>query len=309
MGPSNVDELLATTLSDYHDELVDNIYVAIPTLRELKKKGRKTKGSGISIVYPLEYRKNTTAKFYSDDDVLDTTRQNNYTSAQYLWKQLSVTVSITGLEATINSGSEAVIDLIKSRLTSAENSGMEQLSSAIFAASPTTKELISLPTLIDATSNIGDIDSSTNSWWQSQVTTSGSFAAQGLSDMRHTYNLCSQFSEMDIPDLMTTTQAVHEYYEGMLQHQERYASAEEVDAGIKRLVFKGKPVVWDPKCTSGVMYFLNSKHLELRIAKDFISDGWVRPDNQDIKVTHLLWYGAFVSDERRKQGKMTTISA
>ena len=40
-GPQNVDEILASTMSQYHKSLVDNIYIAIPTLRFLVSKGKR----------------------------------------------------------------------------------------------------------------------------------------------------------------------------------------------------------------------------------------------------------------------------
>lgn len=312
-GVTNVDEILATTISNYKKKLSDNIYIAIPTLDFLKKKGKKTSKvvSGVSLIVPIVYRKNSTAKMYSADDVLDITGQNNYTAAQYLWKQGSVAVKVNGLEAAINSGEQALIDLVSSRLKDAERSGQEMLSTGIFLASPTSRDLISLPTLVDATSNIGDINSTSYSWWQSTVTSSGSFAAQGLSDMRGLYNTLSQYDANDIPDFIVTTQAVHQYYEGVLQPQERFTNTNTADAGFMKLMFKSIPIVWDPKATSGVMYMLNTNHIELSVntTRDFEPSKWIEPDNQDSRVCKLLWMGCLYSDARRYLGKMTTITA
>ena len=312
-GPGYVDEILATTMSLYHPTLVDNIYIAIPTLSFLKKKGKKTsKGvSGVSIIIPVKFRKNTTAKMYSDDDVLDITRQQNYTTAQYLWKQLAVTVVVTGLEATMNSGDQAIIDLVSERLKDAELSGAEKLSTQLFNASAGSKDLIPLGTLVDATSSVGDINSSSYSWWQAQAVTSGSFAAQGISDWRNGYNLCCQYSETDIPTFAVTTQTVHQYYEGVLQPQERFMSTDKADAGFMKLQFKGIPIVWDPSATSGTLWFLNDNHIELRVAsgKDFAAGKWIEPDNADTRVCKMLWYGALLCNERRKNCKISSISA
>jgi hypothetical protein len=313
MGPAAVDEILATSTTNYKKTLADNIYVKVPTLNFLKKKGKKSSKvvSGVSLGVPVVYRKNTTAKMYAADDELDITGQNNYTMAQYLWKQGSVTVKVNGLEAAINSGEQAIIDLVSARLKDAEKSGSEMLSTELFLASPTSRDLISLPSLIDASSNVGDIDSSTYSWWQANVTTSGSFAAQGLSDMRGLYNTCSQYDENDTPDVIITTQAAHQYYEGVLQPQERFMNTDKADAGFMKLMFKGLPIVWDPKATSGVMYFLNTNHVELSVSssRDFEPGKWIEPDNQDSRVCKLLWMGVLYSDARRYLGKMTTISA
>lgn len=312
-GVTNVDSILATTISNYKKTLSDNIYLAIPTLDFLKKKGKKASKvvSGVSLIVPIVYRKNTTAKMYSADDVLDITGQNNYTAAQYLWKQGSVAVKVNGLEAAMNAGEQALIDLVSARMKDAERSGMEMLSTEIFLASPGSKDLISLPTLVDATSDVGDINSTTYSWWQSSVTTSGSFAAQGLSDMRGLYNTLSQYDANDIPDFIVTTQAIHQYYEGVLQPQERFQSTDKADAGFMKLLFKSIPIVWDPKATSGVLYMLNTNHIELAVSnsRDFEPSKWIEPDNQDSRVCKLLWMGVLYSDARRYLGKMASVSA
>ena len=312
-GPGYIDEVLATTTSKYKKKLADNIYLATPTSNFLQKKGKKKEKvvEGVSLVCPIEYRKNTTAKMYSADGQLDITGQNNYTDSQYLWKQGSVTVKVNGLEAAINKGSQKLIDLISSRLKSAEKSGAEMISTELFIASPTSLDLISLPTLIDATSSVGDIASATYTWWQSTVTTSGSFAAQGLSDMRSTYNTLSQYDENDIPDGLVTTQSVHQYYEGVLQPQERFMNTDKADAGFMKLMFKSIPIIWDPKATSGILYFLNTNHIELAVAtdRDFEPSKWIEPDNEDSRVCKLLWMGCLYSDARRYLGKMASVSA
>jgi len=312
-GPSNIDEILATTIVNYKKKLADNIYVKIPTLDFLKKKGKKSSKivSGVSLGVPVVYRKNSTAKMYSADDTLDITGQNNYTMAQYLWKQGSVAVKVNGLEAEMNKGEQALIDLISSRLKDAEKSGQEMLSAELYLASPGSKDLISLPTLVDASSNVGDIDSSTYSWWQANVTTSGSFAAQGLSDMRGLYNTLSQYDENDIPDFAVTTQSIQQYYEGVLQPQERFMNTDKADAGFMKLLFKAIPIVWDPKATSGVLYMLNTNHIELAVSstRDFEPSKWIEPDNQDSRVCKLLWMGCLFSDARRYNGKMTSVTA
>jgi hypothetical protein len=313
-GPQNVDEILASTMSQYHKSLVDNIYIAIPTLRYLVSKGKKKikdVGNGVSYIIPVIYKVNSTANSYSNDDILDTTPQNNYTDAQYLWKQYSVSVVVTGLESMMNSGRQAIFNLVKARIDDAEKSGKQKLAQALFNTAPGTKDIIPIYQLVDATSSIADINSSTNPFWQSQVTTSGSFAAQGWADLRHNFNLCSQFDDTDQPDFFVTTQNIYEYYEGTLVVLERYTSTKEADAGIEALKFKGRPFFWDPSCNSGTVYELNSNHLELAIAgsRDWSEGGFVKPTNQDLRVNILYWGGALVSNARRYLGRLNSVTA
>lgn len=312
-GPSYVDEVLATTTANYKKTLADNIYVAIPTLDFLVKKGKKTSQvvEGESLVVPIVYKFNSTAMMYSADDILNINGQNNYTAAQYLWKQAAVTVRVNGLEATMNKGKQALINLVSARLKDAEKSGMNLLSQELFIASPTSLDLIGLPTLVDATSSIGDINSSSYSWWQANVITSGSFSAQGVSDWRNLHNTLSQYGNNEVPTVYVMPQAIHQYYEGTLVPQERFVSTKEGDAGFGKLAFKMTPTIWDPYATSGTLYGLNTNHIELAVGvgKDFEPGNWIEADNQDTKICKLLWTGVLYSDARRYNGKLTSITA
>src|ERR1700744_241367 len=89
-GPQNVGSLIATTLSNYGKELSDNVHKAIPLLAWLSVKKKVTEDGGASIIRSVVYASNSTAAFYSSDDTLDTTIQDNFTAAQWQWRQAAV---------------------------------------------------------------------------------------------------------------------------------------------------------------------------------------------------------------------------
>ena len=41
---------------------------------------------------------------------------------------------------------------------------------------------------------------------------------------------------------------------------------------------------------------------------DFITTDFVRPENQDAKVAQVMWMGAVTSNNRRKLGRLSSIS-
>jgi len=319
-GPSNIDEILATTVSSYMKKMADNIYIRIPTLNFLIKKGKKHSEliSGVSLVVPIKYKKNSTAMFYSGDDVLDITTQNNYTAAQYLWKQAAAAVTLNGLEATMNRGKQALINLVNERLLDAEESGQQMLAAALFNTNPGADDLLPISQLVDASSSIGDIASASNPWWQANVISSGSFSAEGVADMRNLYNTLSQYgtetatTEGDLPDVVVTTQQIHQFYEGTLVPQERFTSTDQGDAGFGKLLFKATPIVWDPADTNtGVLYMLNTNHIELVVGegKEWFPSKWIESQTQDKKVCRLVWIGCLYCNARRNNGKLTGITA
>lgn len=80
-GVANVDSLLATTLSSIQKTLADNIFTRYPLLYWLKEKNKVVLSGGATIVQPLMYAVNSTAKPYNAYDILDTTPQDGLTSA------------------------------------------------------------------------------------------------------------------------------------------------------------------------------------------------------------------------------------
>ena len=312
-GPANVDKILSTTLSLYKKQFSDNIFTGVPVIKRLIKKNKKTYQGGASIIMPLMYAKNGNAKWYSRYDTLDLTPSEMMTSCQAKWKQLAGVVSLSGLDIRVNQGKEALIKLLEAEIKNTELTLIDKLGSAIFAATQDALAIQTLVTLVDATSSIADINSTTYSWWQSTATASGAFAAQGLTDMRTLYNTLSKYNRSDTPDMLVTTQTVFEYYENKLDIIHRIVDTKNADLGFPEdaIQFKGAKMIWDENCNSGVMYFLNSNHIELVTHRDadFSNGPFIPSITQDAKVSHILWQGELVTDERRKLGKLTGITA
>lgn len=309
-GPATVTTLLTTTLENRRKDLQDAIFNDLATIKFLKDKGQVVIDGGASIVTPLMYAKNTTAAFYNGYDQLNTTPQEGFTTAQYKWKESAVSVSVSNREESVqNQGESAVLNLVNQKIDQAEMSLKDLLNTAFYTASPASTAINSLATLVDATSEIGDINSTTYSWWQSLVTVGGSFAAQGRSDMLTTYN--TLVTRGAAPDFLVTTPTVHAYYEGSLVPQLRYASNASGDASFGKLMFKSVPFFLDTAASSGVIYMLNSKHLQLYVSSgnNLKMTEWVKPANQTAKVAQIIMACELATNNRRRLGKITTITA
>lgn len=309
-GPDNVGQLLVSTHEKRgKKEVADAIFNRIPTFEYLNTKGKVMIDGGASIVVPLEVARNSTAKFFDGYDLLDVTAQDNHTAAQYKWKQGAASVSISGREANIqNRGDSAIMNLLNMKQKNAERSLRDIINQKLHGASNTAKEITSLVTLIDATSTIGDINSTSNTYWQSKVTTGGVFAAQGIADWRSMYNTLK--NRQGNTDMMITTQTVFEAYEATMAPQIRYTSLETGDVKFRDLEFAGSKVRFDDQCASGVTYFLDSDALQLYVSEgvNFIYNDFVRPPDQDAKVAQFLVGLELATSNRRLLGKVTTQS-
>lgn len=315
-GPDNVDSLLSTTRSIFSkggQELNDAIFGHVPLLRFLESKSKVTTQGGASILVSILYGKNNTIAAYSGDDIISTQGQEGITTAQAKFKNYGGTVKYDGDEIRANSGKSKIKDLAKAKVKQTLMSARDKLAIDLHASSQASKAVACLPVLVDATSSVQDIASSTNTWWQSQVTASGSMASRGLADMRDLRDdiIRQGQSGAPAPDFILTTQLLYEAYEALLEPGIRYSSRDTGDASFESLKFSSARMEFDVNCASGVLYMLSSDALE------FVCDSqaqwtlgdFVEPANQDIFVAKVLWRGNLVTNNRRRLGKLTSMTA
>lgn len=310
-GPSNVTSLLATTFSKYSKQMADNIFTGVPLLAFLSMKNRVTEDGGATLVRPILYAKNSTATSYSSDDVLDTTIQDVFTAAQYQWRQYAASISIPGRIERQNSGESQVIDYVTAQIQTAELSLKDKMDVDLYRASQSGSAITPLPAIVAATGTVGDINGSTQSWWQAKSTASGSFAARGLSDLRSVWNTLNLRNPVGPADFIISDQASMEAYEATIVPTLRMTDTGMGDLGFENFKYKNATWVFDPNATSGVIYLLNSKVLELvqHARTQFGLSEWTKPANQDVKVAQILWMGELTTNNRRKMGVLTGVTA
>jgi hypothetical protein len=139
---------------------------------------------------------------------------------------------------------------------------------------------------------------------------SGSFAAQGITDMRIACDNASEGFRM--PNVIITTYAVRQFYEGSLVPQERYAApASTGDASFSSLLFRGAPVLADPFATSQTMTFLNTDVIYVKTldGADFEFQGWKDALDQEARTSELVFKGQVCVEDRRLINQLTTITA
>lgn len=310
-GVATVGELMASTTALYLEKTpIDQIFNKRPFLNKMLSKAQ-TKDGGSSILTSVMYESNSTAQNYDRYDILDVTPQDGLTDTQAQWKQASVSVTIDGKYAALNSGSSKVFDLLDTKRKQAMEALEEKLNGNLFAAVVGSKAVESLATMILASGTIQDINSSTSSWWQSTVTSGGSFATQGLSDLRTTYSTVDQMAGSTSPDILVTTDTIFNYYEGALTPNTRYTDGQTPTGSFAGLKFKNATMFYDKAATSGVIYMFSSDDLYLVIqsGSSFRVTEFVKPANQDAKTGQILFMGQLVTKARRRLAKITGITA
>jgi len=307
---SNFDNLLTTTLANYRDQLTDNIFTARPLTYTLMEKGRiRMLNGGTKIVEPLIYGLNNTVGSYGGYDTLNLAPQEGISAAEFEWKQYAASISISGIEEAKNNGEQEIINLLEAKIMQAEESMREGFNTMFFAdgTGNSSKDWNGLGNLVESGNTVGNIDSSTYTWWKSYEENTST--ALTLAQMATAYNSVSVGN--DHPDTLLTTQTLFEKYEALLQPNLRYTDTKTADAGFQNLLFKSAPVMYDTGCTAGTFYFLNSKYLTLvgHTSKWFDQTAFIRPEDLDARYALIMCYGNLTVRNRAKQGKLTAKTA
>ena len=310
MATINIGEIVATTLRNRQGELADNVTNHNALFMRLNKKGNiRPLDGGRTIVQELEYAENSTVAWYSGYETLNTTPQEVFDAAEYDWKQLAGTVSISGLEEVKNSGKEAIINLLDARISNLRKSLRNTASTAIYAdgTGSSGKELGGLQLLIDddptASATVGGINQNTYSFWRNQYSASAATSAGNVLSRMNTMWL-SCIRGTDKPDFIAADDDMYTHFEASLQQNQRFTDASMAAAGFESLKYKTADVFYDDQCPDKHMYFVNTDYLFLRPhkARQFVPLDDRNSLNQDAKVIPVVWAGNMTCSNRSLQG-------
>jgi hypothetical protein len=312
--------LQSSTLRNARSAIVDNLTEQNALLKLMRSKGGiRHDSGGTTIDEPLLYGDNDTVKSYAGYEVLNTQPQEGLTTAQYAWKQLAGSVSISGIEEFKNAASKTrVFNLLMAKMRQLKISFSKEVNRQMFAdgTGNAGKDIGGLALLVsDAASTVGGIDESAagNSWWANQRidfnavyttwNTASNSSIEGLDAFRVMWN--DVIRNSDKPDLLIGSDTVHEAYEAYTEGDKyRTFRTDVADLGFDNVAFKGVPYVWDVDITDNRVYFLNFDYLKFVIGsgKDFITTDFDRPHAQDAKLAHMLLYANMTVSNRARQG-------
>jgi len=313
-------EIVTTTLRNRTGKLADNVTKNNALLMRLRKRGNvKTVSGGRTIVQELEYAENGTFKRYSGYEALNISPSDVFTGAEFNYAQAAVAVSISGLEQLQNSGEDAIIDLLESRIKNAEKTLVNNIALDCYSDGTADggRQIGGLALLVSGTPTtgvVGGIDASTTvgSFWRntafSAVTNGGAAATSAniQSYMNRVY--VQQVRGTDRPDLIIADNNYFRLYLESLQAIQRITSNEMGEAGFDSLKYMNSDVVLDGGYGGGAplntMFFLNTDYIYFRPHTDrnFAPIGDDRyAVNQDAMVKLVGFAGNMTVSNRRLQ--------
>ena len=317
MASPNLSEVVTTTLRKRSRKLADNVSENTALLFRIKERGNsRPVDGGRTIVEELAYAENPTYKRYSGFETLDISASDQFTAAEFEWKQAAVAVVMSGLEELQTSGSGRSIDLLGARIKNAERTFMNNLSADLYSDGTADggKQIGGLQSVVaDAgTGTVGGINSATWTFWQNQFydfsdegVTPGSGTIQTA--MNTLWLRCKR--NRDQTDLIVADDTYFQFYWESLQAIQRIGSDSLGQAGFQSLKFMGADVVPDGglggDAPAAHMYYLNTDYLHWRPHSDRNMVP-LNPDryatNQDAFTRLIAFAGNLTTNNRRQQG-------
>lgn len=322
MASPNLSEVISTTLRNRSGEFADNVTKNNALLARLKKRGKvKPVSGGRTIVQELEYAENGTFKRYSGYETLDITPSDVFTAAEFNYAQAAVAVSMSGLEMLQNSGKEAVIDLLGSRIKNAMKTMANNIAADCYSDGTADggKQIGGLQLLVSKTptsGTVGGINRATWPFWRNIA--SAPSGAPTIANMVSRMNAVSNqlVRGTDKVDLIVADLLYFNLYQESLQQYQRLTNTESGAAGFASLAYFGgggqADVVLDGgvggACPASTMYFLNTDYIHFRPHTDrnFVPLGSERESvNQDAMVKLVGFAGNMTLSNATLQGVLS----
>lgn len=318
MASPGLSEIVTTTLQNRSGVIADNMSKNNALLFRLSKRGKiKPLSGGRTIVRELSYAENATYQRYSGYELLNTSPSDVISAAEFDWKQASVAVTISGLEQAQNSGPDALLDLLESRIEVAEKTMQNSLSSDMYSdgTASSGKQVGGLQLLVadvPTSGTVGGINRTTYTFWRNQAfqaTSDGGSAASATNITRYMNTMYMRtLRQSDKVDLIVADTNYYNFYWSSLQAIQRITSDEMGQAGFTSLKYMNADVVADGGigggCPANHMYFLNTDYIYWQPHRDrnMVPLDKVQSINQDATVQLIIFMGNMTVSNAELQG-------
>lgn len=267
-----IDSLATQAFKNYGSEVGDAAIAKNYFLAVLKQKNKVIEVGGLDFTEVVMKSENTNFAFRSHYTEIPAAIQDPFRQLTYIQAVLDGAVVINKLHKAQVNGKYAIRKLLTDLMMQAETTISNTISTAIWAASPDTSvEPESLVTTVAAdptTGTYGGVNRATNSWarnkyYSTAIADVGSEA--GLAVL-HSQRVQMGGGVDTSPDIAVTTPDLFGGLYGFMDSKRQLRSDEKVTKlGFDNFYIGTALLGCDPKCTAKYFYYLNSKHLFLKI--------------------------------------------
>ena len=328
------DRMLTFTRDKIYDKIVDSAFNHDPLGAMLLGKllgdfdvteqvrGKVTQAGGESIVVRPNLGKSLNAKNSASQwSVVSNAPQDTVRLARENWRFYDGACTVSNHELRVNRGPEAISDLVSHYTNLEVTSVADVIMDDIWSIAAPTTEVVPIDLMALDTGTLHGIVRATYTDFASRGTdgrtvatgarnfTSGSFAVQGLTDLRQSFNNATEGNKR--PHAGFTDWTTFGYLEGSIQPQERFQNTDAASVGFQTLAFKGRPCFASDKCTAGYWYWLNFDHLRMIMlaGADFSTEEFHPSETQKASTAKIEVECNLICDCPKYQNKLHTITA
>ena len=330
-----------TVQTEYLPYVVDTILRSNVLFQRIVRAGKEWNGRTLRV--PVKISKNTTGTSFRGFDTFSTAPTNNRQFMEFTPSFYQITCALPGDELSVADTEDKVLDLMKLTIQSDTEDMADDLGTIFYAdgTGNSGKDPLGLTALDDDGTNVATIGGLSRSTY---ATLKGVNTASG-----GTYNL----AQMDTlwmnvtsgtikPTAFYTTQSIFNFYGQLIRPQERITKVASMvkgresgmhgTTGFESLDYNGRPILYDEKSTTGILWALNEDFLdwyalpyynakavayksqiegndyEAPIGLGFSWTDWIIPANSASVVGHIYFGGQFVCTNPIRQGKLTGIT-
>jgi hypothetical protein len=313
MAEPTVNQLVTTTINNYHKQFADNVSNS-NALTAMLRQGNRVRviEGGKTISCPLTYAEETFA-WYSGTELLSRAVKETISEADYDPANAVASVTLSGPDLAKNRGKERVLNLLEGKLDNAESTMKNNVTKAVYGDGTVAKSFAGLKAFVtdNGTGIVGGINSTTWTFWKNQFGTVARATGLQYPALKAAMNAMwlKLIRGTEHPDLVVADGEFYGTYESGLQENQRYSDSKMASLGFETLKYKQASMVFDGAATGLTgEYFLNTKFLKFEIYSGRNFEMLDLPDqspDMDAVTRHLGFMGALTLSNRSMQGRLT----
>ena len=287
---------------------MDAVFDSNAVFHRLRSSNRYTpQTGGERIVQPLLYQSNNSGLWYRGDDTLNTTMRNLNTAAEYLWTHFDIPIVVSFTDTIKNAGDPRVLSLVAVSIEGSELSASDNLGTALFSTSTSSKQPEGLGRAISTTGTIGGIAQADYSWWQAKV--DSATTGLTLAAVRNVISDCTV--DKARPSLLIGDRDMFDRVVDLIQPAQRFGDEGTAKAGYETVMISGVNLVVDSHMASTNLFAINENYMKMCYSteENFKLYPFQMPINQRVLLARLGWSGAVVYSNLRLFGGLTAITS
>lgn len=305
-------ERLSAFLSEYIEaKPVDQYFEDYPTIGYFYKQKRSIDG-GAQMSFPIGKGESPNSAWARDYDIIGSSGSNSVYTVVYDFAKIFDSYVISWAEMREISGSDhKIFDRVSYGRDVVQNTTLQKLNEAFYAATQDPTKITSLATGIDSTGSCGSLSATTVTEWASQEDNHGAaYTADGYGTILEMFQSLKKVKSK--ASVMFTSFALERAIEKEMNVDVRYTdSPDTLKRGAAKLMIKNTPIIADADATANTIYFVNADTAKLYVDTegDMQWDEMMDMPYQKAYMAKFCFRGQFVITDRRGQGKITNITA